>query len=70
MAAISAAVITSTTANAWWTMTLDEVIKELESRESEFSRRFENISNQDSLYYEGLSDAYGIALNLVKGVKR
>lgn len=51
-------------------MTLDEVMKELETKAREFSRRSENISNKDSLYYEGLSDAYGIALNLMKGVKR
>lgn len=50
-------------------MTLDEALKELETREREYAQRSENLSNSDSLYYEGLSDAYGVAKNLLKGVK-
>lgn len=50
-------------------MKLDEVLKELESRERRYGLRSENLSNGDSLYYEGLSDAYGIAKNLLKGVE-
>jgi hypothetical protein len=50
-------------------MTIDEALKELESREREYGLRSENLSNGDSLYYEGLSDAYGVAKNLLKGVK-
>ena len=50
-------------------MTIDEALKELESREREYGLRSENLSNGDSLYYEGLSDAYGVAKNLLKGIK-
>lgn len=49
-------------------MELSEVIKELESREREYDLRSQNISNEDSLYYQGLSEAYGVAKHLVKGV--
>lgn len=52
-------------------MTLDEVMRILEGKEKEFTRRadYANFGNADTEYYEGLRDAYGIALNLVKGMK-
>lgn len=47
-------------------MTLEEILKDLREREKEASRWSQYYDHKDSLYHEGRSDAYGVAIAMIE----
>jgi len=51
-------------------VTLEEILKDLREREKEASRRADNLSDSDSLYHLGRSEAYGVAIAMMEKLSK
>ena len=46
-------------------MNTEQILEILKAKEADFSRKAENLNDSEALYYQGLSEAYGVASSLL-----